>query len=209
MSRDRLHVVIAGGGVAAVETLLALRELAGRRVEITLLSPERRVPLPPGHGRRGLRSRRSAQLRARRHRRLRGRRRDHLGSSREQSPRASALLHRRRHADPVRRPDVASGAIATEPLPGALTFRGRGDVAALRAVVDDLARRHRRVDRADAARRSGPGHCRSMSCADDRRVPPRARRDAEVWLVTPEEEPLELFGPAAGRAIERCCGLGK
>jgi len=41
MSRDRLHVVIAGGGVAAVETLLALRELAGQRVEITLLSPER------------------------------------------------------------------------------------------------------------------------------------------------------------------------
>ena len=41
MSGDRLHVVIAGGGVAAVESLLALRELAGRRVEITLVSPER------------------------------------------------------------------------------------------------------------------------------------------------------------------------
>ncbi len=36
MTRDRLHVVIASGGVAAVESLLALRELAGEKVEITL-----------------------------------------------------------------------------------------------------------------------------------------------------------------------------
>src|SRR5665213_3287446 len=41
MSRERLHVVIAGGGVAALEALLALRELIGHRVEITLISPER------------------------------------------------------------------------------------------------------------------------------------------------------------------------
>ena len=47
MSRNPLHVVIAGGGVAAVETLLALRELAGQRVEITLLSPERELIYRP------------------------------------------------------------------------------------------------------------------------------------------------------------------
>jgi sulfide:quinone oxidoreductase len=34
------HVVIAGGGVAALETLMALRELAGDRVAITLIAPE-------------------------------------------------------------------------------------------------------------------------------------------------------------------------
>jgi sulfide:quinone oxidoreductase len=34
------HVVIAGGGVAALETLIALREHARDRVEITLLAPE-------------------------------------------------------------------------------------------------------------------------------------------------------------------------
>jgi sulfide:quinone oxidoreductase len=39
MSLDRTHIVIAGGGVAAVETLLALRELAGHRIEITLVAP--------------------------------------------------------------------------------------------------------------------------------------------------------------------------
>ena len=36
-----LDVVIAGGGVAALETMIALRDLAGDRVEITLLAPER------------------------------------------------------------------------------------------------------------------------------------------------------------------------
>ncbi|MBA3748336.1 MAG: hypothetical protein H0W96_12725, partial [Solirubrobacterales bacterium] len=38
---DPLHVVIAGGGVAALETMMALRSLAGDRVRITLLAPER------------------------------------------------------------------------------------------------------------------------------------------------------------------------
>jgi sulfide:quinone oxidoreductase len=35
------HVVIAGGGVAALEAMMALRDLAGDRVRITLLAPER------------------------------------------------------------------------------------------------------------------------------------------------------------------------
>src|SRR5215207_2938558 len=33
------RVVIAGGGIAALEALLALRDLAGTRVELTLLAP--------------------------------------------------------------------------------------------------------------------------------------------------------------------------
>ena len=34
------RVVIAGGGVAALETLIALRDLAHDRVDITLVAPE-------------------------------------------------------------------------------------------------------------------------------------------------------------------------
>ena len=37
---DRSHVVIAGGGVAAVEFALALHDLAGGRVRMTLISPQ-------------------------------------------------------------------------------------------------------------------------------------------------------------------------
>src|SRR6185503_14867912 len=35
-----MHVVIAGGGVAALEAVIALRDLAGERVDITMLAPE-------------------------------------------------------------------------------------------------------------------------------------------------------------------------
>src|SRR3954465_9311754 len=37
---DPLRVLVAGGGVAGLETLLALRDLAGERVRSTLLTPE-------------------------------------------------------------------------------------------------------------------------------------------------------------------------
>ncbi|HET6690352.1 MAG TPA: FAD-dependent oxidoreductase, partial [Miltoncostaeaceae bacterium] len=40
MSPRSLQVVVAGGGVAGLEALLALRDLAGGRVALTLLSPE-------------------------------------------------------------------------------------------------------------------------------------------------------------------------
>jgi NADH dehydrogenase FAD-containing subunit len=37
------HVVIAGGGFAAVETLLALWALGGKHVRVTLVAPESRL----------------------------------------------------------------------------------------------------------------------------------------------------------------------
>jgi hypothetical protein len=37
---DGLRVLIAGGGVAGLETMLAPRELGGNLVDIDLLSPE-------------------------------------------------------------------------------------------------------------------------------------------------------------------------
>jgi hypothetical protein len=36
----RLRVVVAGAGVAGLETLMALRALAGARVELTLIAPQ-------------------------------------------------------------------------------------------------------------------------------------------------------------------------
>jgi sulfide:quinone oxidoreductase len=37
---EPLHVVIAGGGVAGLEALIALRDLAGDPVRVTLVAPE-------------------------------------------------------------------------------------------------------------------------------------------------------------------------
>jgi sulfide:quinone oxidoreductase len=44
---DPLNVLIAGGGVAALEAMMALRALAGDRVAITLLAPEREFRYRP------------------------------------------------------------------------------------------------------------------------------------------------------------------
>src|SRR3954447_1358869 len=44
---DPMHVLVAGGGVAGLETLLALRDRAGERVRCTLLTPEREFVYRP------------------------------------------------------------------------------------------------------------------------------------------------------------------
>jgi sulfide:quinone oxidoreductase len=44
---DTPHILIAGGGVAALEAALALRELAGDRLTVTLLTPERHFTYRP------------------------------------------------------------------------------------------------------------------------------------------------------------------
>jgi sulfide:quinone oxidoreductase len=50
MAAGRFRVVIAGGGVAALEAMVALRELAGEFVDVTLLAPEAEFLLPPPRG---------------------------------------------------------------------------------------------------------------------------------------------------------------
>src|SRR5918911_1629739 len=44
---DPLRVLVAGGGVAGLETLLALRDLADDRVRLTLLTPEQEFVYRP------------------------------------------------------------------------------------------------------------------------------------------------------------------
>ena len=39
-NNERLRVLVAGGGVAGLEALLALTDMAAARVDITLLSPQ-------------------------------------------------------------------------------------------------------------------------------------------------------------------------
>ena len=46
-SQESHRVVIAGGGLAALEAMIALRRLAGGRVELVLLSLSRDLAYPP------------------------------------------------------------------------------------------------------------------------------------------------------------------
>lgn len=200
--RDPFRVLIAGGGVAAVEALLALRELAGARVELTLLSPEREflyrpVTVAEAFDRGEARAYALGEIVG------------HQGGGRlvwDSLERVEPNEHvaitgsgERLAYDAL---VVAAGAIAREPLPGALTFRGRPDVAALRVLLEELAAgTARSVALTLPAERmwSLPLYELALMTASYLR---ERGAGAEVWLVTPEEEPLELFGPTAARAIE-------
>lgn len=202
MSREHPHVVIAGGGVAAVETLLALRELAGHRVEITLMSPDPEFlyrPVTVGE------PFERAEARAYSLGEIVGNERgarlvwDSLQAVDADDHAIFTGAGARISFDVL---VIASGAIAQEPLPGAVTFRGRGDVAAVRAVLDELvAGTARSVALTMPSERMWPLPIYELTLMTAAYLRERSVA-APVWLVTPEEEPLELFGPAAARALE-------
>jgi sulfide:quinone oxidoreductase len=201
-THDRVRVVIAGGGVAALETLLALRTLAGQRVELTLVCAEREFLYRPVTVAEAFDR---GEARA-------------FGLAEIVEGDCSATLIR----DSLARVDsdakevvtgsgqrvafdalvVATGAVATEPFPGALTFRGRVDVPALRDLLAQLADgRARSVAFALPSQRIWPLPLYELALMTAGHVRGLGDSGVKVWLVTPEEEPLELFGPEGAAAI--------
>jgi sulfide:quinone oxidoreductase len=195
------RVLIAGGGVAALEAALALRALAGDLVAVELLAPDSHFvyrplavaePFALGEPARlelaGLAARAGALLRpgvlvavdADRHL-------AHTGDGAVLS--YDALL-------------VASGAEAAAAIPGALTFRGPPDVGKLTRLLDEAAAREVPQLAFVLPRGAGwplPAYELALLTADF--LSERGLRDVELSLVTPEAQPLELFGTAASRAV--------
>jgi sulfide:quinone oxidoreductase len=204
MKRARAHVVIAGGGVAAIEALLALRELAAHRVDVTLLSPEpeflyRPVTVAEAFGRGEARSYDLEEVVG-----IDGLVRDSLVRV-EPDQRIGVTSEGDRI--PYDALVVAAGAIATPPLPGALTFRGRRDVGMLHGVLDDLASgAAKSVAFTAPAERMWTLPLYELALMTAAHLQERGARAARVWIVTPEDEPLQLFGPAAAQAIEPLLG---
>jgi sulfide:quinone oxidoreductase len=201
-ARDRLRVVIVGGGVAALETLLALRTLAGGLVELTLICSEREFLYRPVT---------VAEAFDRGEARAYG-----LAEIVEGDCRATLIKDALTHVDADAKMVVtgsgqrvafdalvvAAGAVATEPFPGALTFRGRVDVPAVRDLLDELADgRARSVAFALPSQRIWPLPLYELALMTAGHVRGLGASAVKVWLVTPEEEPLELFGPAGATAI--------
>ena len=201
--RQRVHVVIAGGGVAALETLLALSELAGRLVDITLLSGEREfvyrpVTVAEAFDRGEARVYDLAKIVA------------DVGGGQLVHATLADVEARSRIAvtDDGRRIPfdvlvVAIGAVPRAPFPGAFTFRGRGDVPVLRGLLNDLITgRAESVALALPSERIWPLPLYELALMTASHLHEHGAGDVKVMLVTPEEEPLELFGPAASEAIE-------
>jgi sulfide:quinone oxidoreductase len=160
--RDRFHVVIAGGGVAALEILLALRAQAGHLIDVTLLSPAtefvyRPVTVAEAFDRAEARVYDLVEILD-----------DQGGGELIQDTLADVEVRSRiavtggRRRIPFDALVVATGAVPRPPFPGAFTFRGRDDVPVLRGLLHDLT---------GANVAAAPVRAR----ADDRCPPERAR----------------------------------
>ena len=201
----RLRVLVAGGGVAALEALLALRVLAGNLVSVTLLAPEpelvyRPVTVAEAFGRAEARSYHIADILGDQHA-------DHLQDSLEHvDPDGRAVLTGSGARIPYDALLVATGARATAALPGALTFSGRADVPRLHALLEELVNGTAGSVAFALVREqvwSLPLYELALMTAVHLRECASAAR---VLIVTPETEPLELFGPEAARALKPMLG---
>jgi sulfide:quinone oxidoreductase len=200
--RDRLHVVIAGGGVAALETLLALRALAGHLVDVTLVSPTpefvyRPVTVAEAFDRAQARIYDLAEILA--DQRAGELVHDTLADVETRSRIAVTLGGERISYDAL---VVATGAVPAAPFPGAFTFRGRDDVPALRGLLHDLiTARAGSVALALPSERMWPLPLYELALMTAAHLSEHGAGDVRMTLVTPEEEPLALFGPAASDAV--------
>jgi sulfide:quinone oxidoreductase len=200
--RDRPKVLIAGAGVAALEAILALRARAGHEVDIEVLAPGQSFLYLPVTVAEAFDA---GEARA-----------FDLGE-------IFADQGVRRHADTLAGVDtdaqvaytstagelpydhliIALGARPVPPIPGALAFRGRADVPALRAILSELA--DGQISRLVFAVPHGSTWALplyEMALLATSRVGGH-RSERQIALVTPEHDPLELFGARAGAAVEQ------
>jgi sulfide:quinone oxidoreductase len=195
------RVVVAGAGVAAVECVLALRELAGARASIELLAPAPELLLRPSSvttpfgGPPAARidlTRLAADLGVRLHR-------DALAAV---EPGSHRVLTRGGDHVAYDTLVVATGARSVDAVPGAVTFRGPMSAGlvehAIASVVDDPDRRVVFAAPAEARWLLPLYELALLSAADLRK---RGVADPDIVVATPEHQPLEVFGPAASEAL--------
>jgi sulfide:quinone oxidoreductase len=201
VSRDgKRLVLIAGGGVAALEAMVALRQTAGDLVEVELVSPDRdfyyrplSVGEPFGVG---------DVLRFDLPSLARGCGASHrLGSLTSVDSDSHQIRTSRNATFDYDDLLIAIGARPREAVPGAVTFRGKVDVPLIRGLLDDIDRG--RVRRTAFALPSGatwplPLYELALLTAHHARKSPT---DLEITIATTEERPLGLLGHEASDAV--------
>ena len=190
-----MHVVIAGGGVAALEAAIALRDLAADRVSITMLAPEENFvfkPLSVGEPF-ALGDAQRVPLKKFAHDLGVELVQDGLASVSPGSHIARTTGGQELGYDKL---VIATGAQREEPYEHATTFRGQEDSEKLHGLVQDLEGQY--------ARRIAfvvpPGVTWSLPLYElalmaARRAYEMSLDDVEITFVTPEERPLAIFGP--------------
>jgi sulfide:quinone oxidoreductase len=198
---DRAHVLIAGGGVAALEAALALRELAEDRVSVTLLAPEPRFWYRP------LAVAEPFQLGKAEHFDL-GILAAEAGALFAPGKLVSVDAARRVAYTPTGDAHsyamllIACGAAPRPAVEGALTFRGPTDTPKVQALLEELERGDvRRVAFAVPAGAVWSLPAYELALMTAAWLAARGIEGVELALVTPEEEPLSIFGREASNAV--------
>jgi len=201
VTRDDFSVVIAGGGVAALEAALTLRELCEDRVRVELLAPE------PSFWYRPVAVAEPFGLGEVRHFDL-GELAGAVGAGLSLGALAAVGVDRREAhtgAGAVLRYDallIACGAVPQPAVPGALTFRGPADSDRMRVLLEE-------IDRGEVTRVAFvvPWGATWALPAYELALMTAAHLSAvgtygvELTIVTPEAEPLHLFGSSASDAV--------
>jgi sulfide:quinone oxidoreductase len=198
---DDFSVLIAGGGVAALEAALTLREVGEGRTRVELLAPEptfwyRPVAVAEPFG-----------LGTVRHFDL-GRLSADVGAGLLLGSLSAVDADRREartRSGGVLRYDallIACGAVPYPAVPGALTFRGPADGERIRGLLDA-------IDRGEVASVafavpwgatwSLPAYELALMTAAYLQA--SGRHGVELVVVTPELHPLQLFGTTASEAV--------
>lgn len=194
-------VLIAGGGVAALEAALTLGELAEGRAHVELLAPEplfsyRPVAVAEPFGLGAVRHFDLGTLAAR------------AGAGLKLGALAGVDADRRiaRTAAGETLPYdallIACGAAPTAAVPGALTFRGREDGEGLRSLLDELERGGpARVAFVVPWGAAWPLPAYELALMTARGLEAVGARRVRLSIVTPEAEPLHIFGRHASDAV--------
>jgi sulfide:quinone oxidoreductase len=198
---DAAHVLIAGGGVAALEAALALQALAGDRVSVELLAPEPHFfyralsvaePFAQGDAQRFELSKLASEIGA------------------TFSPGQLVSVDAARHlaytspggAVSYSMLLIACGAAPRSAIDGAITFRGPADTAKIEQLLAEIERGEvRRVAFAVPAGAVWNLPAYELALMTAAWVASRGISGVELALVTPEEEPLQLFGSEASAAV--------
>lgn len=196
------RVVIAGGGVAGLEAMLALRSLAEDRVSIDLIAPDSEFVYGP------LAVAEPFDLGRRSHFDLadlvRGvGARCHRDALAEVDAEERFARTRFGTAFPYDALLVAAGARRRDPLPGALTFPGRSGVTGMGHLLAEIEHGDVKTVVFAQASRLGwslPLYELALMTANHAQQL-ESGGDVELILVTPEKRPLELFGERASAAV--------
>lgn len=196
------RVTIAGGGVAALEAVLALRALVPD-LEIELLAPGSEFELRPVAVLEPFALAETPDLRLDRF--AEEQRlvlvRDTLTAVHPEDRTIGTGEGRRRPFDLLL---IATGAIALDGIPGAHPFRGRSDYGGVALLLEQYDRRElRRLVFAVPSHSAWTLPVYELALLASRELRERGVDDAELTIVTPEPAALAVFGRRASAEVEK------